>query len=83
MHDSIKSEQLGIPSISIMTSKFVSAAEMMSRALGAEEYPFVIINHPISSASKDELKIQASIALKEGVNLILRSKCNIISKVLL
>lgn len=81
MHDSIKSEQLGIPSISIMTSKFVSAAEMMSRALGAEEYPFVIINHPISSASKDELKIQASIALKEGVNLILRSKRNIISKV--
>lgn len=83
MHDSIKSEQLGIPSISIMTSKFVSAAEMMSRALGAEEYPFVIIDHPISSASKDELKIQASIALKEGVNLILRSKRKIISQVLL
>ena len=83
MHDSIKSEQLGIPSISIMTSKFVSAAEMMSRALGAEEYPFVIINHPISSASKDELNIQASVAIKEGVNLILRSKRNIISKVLL
>jgi len=74
---------LGIPSISIMTSKFVSAAEMMSRALGAEKYPFVIINHPISSASKDELKIQASIALKEGVNLILRSKRKIISQVLL
>ncbi len=83
MHDSIKSEQLGIPSISIMTSKFVSAAEMMSRALGAEEYPFVIIDHPISSASKDELKLQASIALKEGVNLILRSKRKIISQVLL
>ena len=74
---------MGIPSISIMTSKFVSAAEMMSRALGAEGYPFVIINHPISSASKDELKIQASIALKEGVNLILRSKRNINSEVLL
>ena len=83
MHDSIKSEQLGIPSISIMTSKFVSAAEMMSRALGAEEYPFVIIDHPISSASKEELKIQASIALKEGVNLILRSKRKKISQVLL
>ncbi len=74
---------MGIPSISIMTSKFVSAAEMMSRALGAEKYPFVIINHPISSASKDELKIQASIALKEGVNLILRSKRKIIFQVLL
>ena len=72
MHDSIKSEQLGVPSISIITSEFASAAKMMSRALGAEEYPFVIINHPISSASKDELEIQARIALKEGINLILR-----------
>ena len=74
---------MGIPSISIMTSKFVSAAEMMSRALGAEGYPFVIIDHPISSASKDELKLQASIALKEGVNLILMSKRKIISQVIL
>ena len=72
---------MGIPSISIMTSKFVSAAEMMSRALGAEEYAFVIIDHPISSASKDELKLQASIALKEGVNLILMSKRTMISQV--
>ena len=57
-----------------MTSKFVSAAELMSRVLGAENYPFVAISHPISSATKDELKIQACNALKEGLNFLLKSE---------
>jgi len=57
-----------------MTSRFVSAAELMSRALGAENYPFVAVNHPISSATKDELKIQAGNALQEGINFLLKSE---------
>ena len=57
-----------------MTSKFVSAAELMSRALGAENYPFVAVNHPISSATKDEIIIQASNALQEGINFLLKSE---------
>jgi hypothetical protein len=55
-----------------MTSKFVSAAEMMSRALGAENYTFVVVSHPISSATKDELKIQAGNTLQEGINFLLK-----------
>jgi len=73
LHDSIKSELLGVPSFSIITSKFLSAAELMSRTLGAENYPFVVVNHPISSATKDELKKQANNALKEGINFLLKS----------
>tara|TARA_B100001758_G_C18022681_1_gene408927 strand:- start:201 stop:389 length:189 start_codon:yes stop_codon:yes gene_type:complete len=57
-----------------MTSKFVSAAELMSRAMGAENYPFVTINHPISSATKDRLRIQAADALQEGINFLLKSR---------
>ena len=45
----------------------------MSRALGAENYPFVVVNHPISSATKDELKIQAGNALQKGINFLLKS----------
>jgi hypothetical protein len=56
-----------------MTSKFVSAAELMSRALGSKNYPFVTVSHPISSATKDELKIQAGNALQEGINFLLKS----------
>ncbi len=56
-----------------MTSKFVSAAEMMSRALGADKYPFVVIDHPISSASDSDLAIQANLALENGAPLLMRS----------
>tara|TARA_B100000586_G_C19903449_1_gene340132 strand:+ start:95 stop:271 length:177 start_codon:yes stop_codon:yes gene_type:complete len=56
-----------------MTSKFVSAAEMMSRALGADKYPFVVIDHPISSASDSDLAIQANLALENGAQLLMRS----------
>ena len=73
MHDSIKSELLDVPSFGIMTSKFISAAEMMSQALGAKNYPFVTVSHPISNATKDELKIQAGNALKDGIDFLLKS----------
>ena len=57
-----------------MTSRFVSAAKLMSRSLGAENYPFVAVRHPISSATKDDLKIQAGNALQEGINFLLKSE---------
>tara|TARA_B100000945_G_scaffold272668_1_gene235249 strand:+ start:170 stop:325 length:156 start_codon:yes stop_codon:yes gene_type:complete len=45
----------------------------MPRALGAENYLIVVSTHPISSATKDELKIQAGNALKEALNYLLKS----------
>ena len=35
-----------------MTTRFISAAEMMCRVLGMPNYEFVTIGHPISSASQ-------------------------------
>jgi hypothetical protein len=55
-----------------MTSKFVSAAELMSRVLGAENYPFAVIDHPISSASAHDLAYQVGRAVKTGVPLLMR-----------
>lgn len=45
-----------------MTTKFVSAAELMGQVLGADGYPFIVIDHPISSASTDELEERARLA---------------------
>ena len=42
-----------------MTEKFVSAAELMSRVLGADGYPFAVIDHPVSSATSGELLARA------------------------
>ena len=59
MHDSIIGERLGVPSVGVMTTEFVSAAELMSRVLGAEDYPFIVIDHPISSATSEQLTERA------------------------
>ncbi len=42
-----------------MTTAFVSAAELMSQVLGADGYPFVVIDHPISSATTEQLAARA------------------------
>lgn len=38
-----------------MTENFVSAAELMAEVLGAPGFPFVVIDHPISSATTEQL----------------------------
>jgi hypothetical protein len=54
-----------------MTSMFVSAADVMARALGAPGYRYVVIEHPISSASPDALAQRAHRAAAECAALLL------------
>ena len=55
-----------------MTSMFASAADMMARALGAEGYKYVVIDHPISSASPEMLAERARNAAAEAAALLVR-----------
>ena len=43
----------------------------MARALGAEDYRFVVIDHPISSASAEALAQRAKTAAAESAKLLL------------
>ena len=56
-----------------MTSRFASAAEMMSRVLGLPDYRFATIGHPVSSATDDDLKAMARIAIEQGRALLVRT----------
>ena len=71
MQDAIVAEGLGIPAIGIMTSNFASAAELMSRVLGAEGYEFVVIDHPISSARQEKLAEQAKAAAAASARILI------------
>ncbi len=53
-----------------MTTEFVSAAELMARVLGADDYAFVATAHPISSASPDALAKRARQAAAESVSIL-------------
>ena len=67
-------DRSGVPAAGIMTTKFVSAAEMMARVLGAEDYSFVVVDHPISSASAEELGRRAQVAVANSVKILVGSK---------
>ncbi|MEM9358249.1 MAG: hypothetical protein AAGB04_18775 [Pseudomonadota bacterium] len=53
-----------------MTTQFVSAAQLMARVLGADGYPFVTIDHPISSASQAQLEERAAQTVAEGLDIL-------------
>ena len=71
MHDAIAGERLGVPSIGIMTTKFVSAAELMARVLGADDYAFVVTEHPMSSAAQSILADRAREAVSAGIKILI------------
>lgn len=56
-----------------MTSQFVSAAELMARVLGFPDYPFVVIDHPISSAGDDALLARARTTVVQVRRLLLNA----------
>jgi hypothetical protein len=71
LHDAIIGERLGLPSVGIMTSAFVSAADLMARALGADGYRYIVIDHPISSASAATLAERARKAAAECAAILI------------
>ena len=55
-----------------MTTRFVSAAELMCRVLGVPDYRFAVIDHPISSASDQQLAEYAGATIAQARRLLLR-----------
>ena len=53
-----------------MTTRFVSAAELMSRVLGMPGYAFAVIDHPVSSATDDDLAAMASATIEQMRTLL-------------
>jgi len=57
-----------------MTTTFVSAAQMMSQVMGMTDYGFAVIDHPISSASSDELLKMARSTIDQIRPLLLQTR---------
>jgi hypothetical protein len=70
LHDSIVAERLGVPAVAVMTTRFVSAAELMSRVLGMPAYAFAVIDHPVSSATDAGLADMARATIEQMRGLL-------------
>jgi len=57
--------------MAVMTTRFVSAAELMARVLGFAGYAFAVIPHPVSSAGDAALRAAADAAAQQARTLLL------------
>ena len=71
MHDAIKAERLGIPSVAIMTDRFKRSAEAVAELNGLPRYPFALIDHPIANDNDAALRLKAEIAIAQIVPFLL------------
>jgi len=55
IRDSVALEKLGIPSVAIITAEFVGETKLTRRALGMPDLEPVVIDHPVSSITHDEI----------------------------
>jgi hypothetical protein len=62
-----------VPALGVMTERFASAAELMSRVLGMPGYRFAVIGHPISSASNAQLAEYARSTIEQARHLLMIS----------
>ena len=65
MHDTVALEKLGIPTAVIVTSEFVHEARMQRLALGLPTLSPVVIDHPLSTLSADEIRDRARQAIEQ------------------
>ena len=60
IRDSVALEVLGIPSAAIITTEFVQETELTKQALGMLGLQPVVIDHPVSSITQDEIAARVS-----------------------
>jgi len=69
MHDGISLESLGLPAAVIVTTTFLHEARVQREALGMAGIVPVVIDHPLSSISEEEIRARATQALGQAIGI--------------
>jgi alkanesulfonate monooxygenase SsuD/methylene tetrahydromethanopterin reductase-like flavin-dependent oxidoreductase (luciferase family) len=67
VHDGVFFEDHGIPTATVISSEFVTAARAQAEALGARAYRTVVVPHPIQPLTAEEVRALADQAFDELV----------------
>jgi hypothetical protein len=66
MHDGISLEARGVPAAVIVTTEFAHEADVQRKALGMPGIVPVIIRHPLSTLTEEEIRERAAQALPQA-----------------
>jgi len=67
MHDAIRLETAGIPTAVLVTTVFLHEAKVQREALGMIDIEPVVVTHPLSTLSNEQLDERAAEALDQIV----------------
>ncbi len=71
MHDAISLEDKGVPTAVVVTEVFLHEAHVQRAALGMDGLDPVVIQHPLSTLSDEEISARASDAALQAVKVLL------------
>lgn len=69
MHDGVSLETLGVPTAVIVTRTFLHEARVQRAALGMAGLVPVVIEHPLSSLTDEQIGERAAAALEQVVKV--------------
>ena len=69
MHDGTQLEAAGVPTAVIVTSEFVHEAEVQRAALGLDSMRPVVITHPLSTLSDEQILARGRQAAPQAVEV--------------
>ena len=67
MHDAIELEARGVPTAVIVTSEFVREAKVQREALGMTGVVPVVIEHPLSSLTDEQIRARVAAAVPQVI----------------
>jgi len=70
MHDGFSLESLGVPTAVIVTTEFLHEARVQRAALGMSGLVPVVIQHPLSSLSDEEIRGRAAQAVEQVIGVL-------------
>jgi hypothetical protein len=71
MHDGINLEKRGVPTIVFISSYFINNAKNMARLKGIQDYPFIVLPHPVSSLGPEDINNLIKQCFPEILGLLL------------
>jgi hypothetical protein len=67
LHDTLRLENLGVPSVPLATHEFMMAARAQAAALGRPDFDAIYVPHPIQDQTWQEIEAKADAVLAEVV----------------
>ena len=70
MHAATELEKRGVAAVAVCTTPFERTARMMAERQGFADYKFILVQHPISSLNREQVRERAEEAVEQLLSIL-------------